>query len=60
MSDHEPVEGFPLEVRHKPSGRPDGFYAACTCSWTGLMRERQSTTLVDLNRHQREMKEAAA
>lgn len=60
MSDHEPVDGFPLEVRKKPTGRPDGWFAACTCGWTGPMRERQSTTLVDLNQHQRDMKERAA
>lgn len=57
---HEPVDGFPLEVRQRATGRPDGWYAACECSWTGPMRDRQSTTLIDLNQHQREMKEAAA
>ena len=30
---HEPVDGFPLEVRHKPTGRPDGWFAACSCGW---------------------------
>lgn len=60
MTGHEPVEGFPLEVRSRPAGRPDGYYAACTCSWTGPLRERQSTTLRDLNQHQRDEKGAAA
>ena len=56
MTDHEPVDGCPLEIRSKAAGRPDGFYAACTCSWTGPERKWPSTTLVDLNKHQREMK----
>lgn len=60
MTGHEPVDGFPLEVRQKPTGRPDGWFAACSCGWTGPMRERQSTTLLDQNKHERDMKEAAA
>lgn len=60
MTGHEPVDGFPLEVRQKPTGRPDGWFAACTCGATGPARKRQSQCLIDFNQHLREMKEAAA
>lgn len=60
MTGHEPVEGFPLEVRHKPTGRPDAWFSACTCGATGPARKRQSQCLIDFNQHLREMKEAAA
>lgn len=51
---HAPVDGAPLEIRHKPTGRPDAWHAACTCGWTGPARERQSLTLIDQNQHERE------
>lgn len=60
MSEHEPVEGSPLEVRSRPSGRPDAYFHGCTCGFTGPERERQSQCLIDQDKHEREMREAAA
>lgn len=60
MSDHDAVDGFPLEVRSKPAGRPDGWFAACACGWTGPQRARQSQCLIDFNQHLRDEKERAA
>lgn len=60
MSAHDAVDGFPLEVRSRAAGRPDGWFAACICGWTGPQRDRQSTTLIDFNQHLRDEKERAA
>lgn len=60
MSDHAAHDDMPVPIRRKPTGRPDGWRALCTCGQSGPARERQSETLIDQNRHEREMKEAAA
>lgn len=60
MKGHEPVDGAPLEVRTRPSGRPDGWFAACICGWTGPAQPHQVKCIKDQFFHEREMKEAAA
>lgn len=60
MTAHASHEDMPVPVRHKPTGRPVGWRALCICGQSGPMRDHQSATLVDQNRHEREMKEAAA
>lgn len=57
---HQAADGSPLAVRTRAAGRPDGWFAACDCGWTGPARERQSQCLIDQNQHEREMKESAA
>lgn len=60
MSAHAAHEAMPAPVRTRPTGRPDGWRALCTCGWSGPVREHQAKTLRDQNAHEREMKEAAA
>ena len=57
---HEAAEGCPHEIRSRPSGRPDAWYAVCTCHWTGPERDNQAATIRDLYDHLQEMKEAVA
>lgn len=59
MKGHEPVEGSPLEVRSRPSGRPDAYFHGCICGYTGPERERQSQCIEDQFQHLQEMKETA-
>lgn len=58
MTDHAAADGSPLPVRNRASGRPDGWFAACTCGHTGPARERQSQCLIDQNQHERDTKDA--
>lgn len=54
MTDHQAADGTPLEIRAKPTGRPDGWFAACVCGWTGPARDRQPQTIRDLFEHCKE------
>lgn len=54
MADHQAVPGAPIEIRSKPTGRPDGYYTACTCGWTSPERPRQIDTIRDLFEHCKE------
>jgi len=57
VADHAAADGTPHEIRSKPTGRPEGWFAACTCGWTGPARERQALTLRDLFDHCKETNE---
>lgn len=47
---------------HTEGGYSTGYFAVCTCGWTGPLREllRRGQALTDGYRHQRDVKERAA
>lgn len=59
MTEHAAAEGTPHQIRDKPTGRPDGWFAACVCGWTGPARTAQAPTIRDLFDHVSTTKESA-
>lgn len=52
-----------IETRlHQKGGYSRGWFAVCTCGWTGVLRElkRRGQATGDGYQHIREMKESAA